>query len=456
MSVNLGNVELLINRKLSITVDPVDINVLTKALINLQNGVVFTVDTFSDLPPAAENTGNLYYVASNQLVYWAEGLSNTWVPLGNTTSAVTLWGWGQDANFNVFPDGISTATTYSSPTPARDGSFNWCLISTDRHFIGNSYGIQTDGTLWGWGYGQAFGMWPFNCSTSSLTSPIQEIAGNTDWCFVNAGYRTGAAIKTDNTLYFWGDNQFGVMGLNYTANVSAMVQEITSTAAWRTANVGRYNMFRIKTTGELFVTGCLPDGTSGTNIGSACYSSPVQEITSATNWCQGSLSTSLAAAVKTDGSLWSWGANGSGQIGNNAGSCNYSSPVQEITSATNWCCVTTDTINSLAIKTDGTLWAWGNNSGGQLGTNNTISYSSPVQEITSATNWCFVINSRCANHSLAIKTNGALYNWGVNNSGLNLTAGTNLSSPVQEFTSSVWCFATVNNNFKIALKVDSY
>ena len=89
-------------------------------------------------------------------------------------------------------------------------------------------------------------------------------------------------------------------------------------------------------------------------------------------------------AVKTDGTLWAWGANLNGRLGT-GNTTNYSSPVQ-IGLLTDWKQVSSGGSHTVAVKTNGTLWAWGLNSEGRLGSGNTTTYSSPVQ-IGALTNW---------------------------------------------------------------------
>jgi alpha-tubulin suppressor-like RCC1 family protein len=108
---------------------------------------------------------------------------------------------------------------------------------------------------------------------------------------------------------------------------------------------------------------------------------------------------SFCSAIKTNGTLWTWGANGSGQLGDGTVD-NRSSPVQ-IGSLSNWSQVSALNVYCLAIKTDGTLWAWGFNGSGQLGDGTDINKSSPIQ-IGSLSNW------EKANYSPLSRISGAL------------------------------------------------
>ena len=115
-------------------------------------------------------------------------------------------------------------------------------------------------------------------------------------------------------------------------------------------------------------------------------SSPVQTIAGGTNWKQVATGYYHTAAIKTDGTLWSWGYNSEGQLGDST-LTQRSSPVQTIAGGTNWKQVATGYYHTAAIKTDGTLWSWGYNLYGGLGDSTSTNKSSPVQTIAGGTNW---------------------------------------------------------------------
>jgi len=137
----------------------------------------------------------------------------------------------------------------------------------------------------------------------------------------------------------------------------------------------------------------------------------------------------VARDIFSEGGLWTWGYNFYGGLGDNTVT-NKSSPVQTITGGTNWKQVAGGTLHTAAIKTDGTLWTWGDNEYGELGDNTVTNKSSPVQTITGGTNWKQVAGGSF--HTAAIKTDGTLWTWGYNgNGGLGDSTVTNKSSPVQ-------------------------
>jgi alpha-tubulin suppressor-like RCC1 family protein len=130
------------------------------------------------------------------------------------------------------------------------------------------------------------------------------------------------------------------------------------------------------------------------------------------------------SATKASGTLWTWGFNNSGQLGDGT-STDRCSPVQEVSSATDWAQVSAGFFHTAAVKTAGTLWTWGGNDFGQLGDGTVVARCSPVQEVSSATDWAQV--SAGDNHTAATKTSGQLWAWGSNGR-VNLGDGTCHSS----------------------------
>jgi hypothetical protein len=140
--------------------------------------------------------------------------------------------------------------------------------------------------------------------------------------------------------------------------------------------------------------------------------------------------------IKYNGTLWGWGFNGGGQLGL-GNTTEYSSPKQ-VGALTDWLQVSASRYGSAAIKTNGTLWSWGPNNLGQLGLGNTTNRSSPVQ-VGAETTWSKLPPEQGARHSFAIKTDGTLWAWGSNNLGqLGLNDTINRFDPAQVGTLTTW------------------
>lgn len=148
--------------------------------------------------------------------------------------------------------------------------------------------------------------------------------------------------------------------------------------------------------------------------------------------------------------LFVWGQNNTGQLGQN-NLIYKSSPVQ-VGAGPAWTTVSMGYRFCLGVKNNGTLWAWGQNNGGRLGDGTTVSKSSPIQ-IGSASNWWKV--SAGGSSSIAIKTDGTLWAWGYNGSGqLGQNDTVNRSSPVQIGSDTDWASVSLGNNFVAAIKTN--
>jgi alpha-tubulin suppressor-like RCC1 family protein len=331
----------------------------------------------------------------------------------------TLFTWGEN---NVGQLGDNTTTNKSNPVQTVAGGINWKQVSAG----GNTAAIKTDGTLWCWGY-NGYGGLGDNTRTHR-SSPVQTTAGGTNWKQIACGANITSAIKTDGTLWTWGYNFYGQLGDNTSTNRSSPVQTIAFGNNWKQVSCAAQHTAAIKTDGTLWTWGRNSYGQLGdnSNVGK---SSPVQTVTFATNWKQVSCFGFSTAAIKTDGTLWTWGDNSFGKLGDNTRT-HRSSPVQTIAFGTNWKQVACGYRYITATKTDGTLWTWGLGTSGQLGDNTIFTKSSPVQTIAGGTNWKQVSCGK--QHTAAIKTDGTLWNWGDNSYaqlGNNTTA--HRSSPVQ-------------------------
>ncbi len=128
-------------------------------------------------------------------------------------------------------------------------------------------------------------------------------------------------------------------------------------------------------------------------------STPVTTLLGGTNWKSIACGSSYTVALKTDGTLWTWGRNTFGQLGVN-NITDRSTPVTTLLGGTNWKSIACGYAYTVALKTDGTLWTWGDNFYGQLGVNNTTNRSTPVTTLLGGTNWKSIA---CGNtHTVAL------------------------------------------------------
>ena len=351
-----------------------------------------------------------------------------------------LYTWGANGNGQLGQNDLQLRSS-----PVQVGALtSWAELRTGTTNSSSTLAIKSDGTMWAWG-DNGNGQLGLN-DTINRSSPVQ-IGSDTNWAKISMTTSSPCtfAIRTTGTLWSWGQGNFGVLGQNNTTSLSSPVQ-IGAQTDWAQVSGGQFHVHAIKTTGTLWSWGIADEGRLGTgNV--INRSSPVQ-VGSDVNWAQVAAGNDFSLARRTNDTMWAWGSNSDGQLGQN-NITNRSSPVQ-IGSDTNWASISSGFSFAIANRTTGTLWAWGDNGSGQLGQNNTDKKSSPVQ-IGALTNWSTKISA--ANGCVVIKTDGTLWAWGRSNQG---QAGLNdvapRSSPIQVGAETDWSQISALGNMTAALR----
>jgi alpha-tubulin suppressor-like RCC1 family protein len=332
------------------------------------------------------------------------------------TGGTYVWGentWGQTANGNL-------STPQSSPL-ALAGAATWKSVATGGY---HSLGIKSDGTLWAWGLddkGQLGNATSGNFSTGQpkfFPTP-QAIGVAKDWLVVSAGDGHSVGIKGTTTpvLMAWGQNTSGQLGLGNTNPVNQPTQIVVVVPAskplWTSlACSGSYSL-ALRSDGVVFAWGDNANGQLGQlgggnlNVPTAITLLTVQVVSIAAG-------TNHAAAIGQDNTLWMWGSNAGGQLGLGPSGTPTVYPFPAQLGTDLWVAVACGGAHTLAIRlTDQTLWAWGSNADGQLGDGTTTDSLAPKQIGTGR--WVAVAAGK--SHSMAIATDGTLWAWGRNAEG---------------------------------------
>ena len=358
--------------------------------------------------------------------------------------AGTLWVWGGGGSGIL---GLSTAAggghnpganaaggsgTHNVSVPLQVGTdTDWSKISTNCD--GNStIGVKTDGTIWSWGNGGS-GRHGHG-DTNNISSPIQ-LGTSTSWTAAGGG-TSQSAIIGGGKLYTFGYNAQGALGHNVGAtsgSKSSPVQVGTDTN-WSKVAGGVHSFIALKTDGTLWGWGGQQFGTIGDNT-TRSRSVPVQ-VGTATNWTQIAMNQHSTGAINADGELYIWGRGIYGATGQ-GDKIDRSVPTQ-IGTDTDWTELSIGYANVLAVK-GGAVYVWGLARSGQLGNNtngNTAHVSSPLQV---GTDTDFVHVSMANATAKAIKTDGTIFNWGLNTEGqLGRGDDVNRSTPTQMGTDENW------------------
>lgn len=295
--------------------------------------------------------------------------------------------------------------------------------------------------MYAWGANQGGELGLNDSGPSAYRSSPTQVGGTT-WVDAQSGYYHTLALKTDGTLWAWGNNTRGQLGLNQQgpsggAAARSSPSQVGTDTTWGTTegklSGGGYHGAAIKANGTLWTWGQNEFGETGQNKGPAVIdniSSPAQVGTDTTWSSLSSTSGKAQGAIKTDGTLWVWGETEYGQLGlsQSGNNAKKSSPTQ--LPGTTWRSFTSANNTSIATKTDGTLWVMGYNEYGQIGDNSAVHRSSPTQ--VPGTTWSE--KAVMGDYAMAaVKTDGTYWTWGWSYRGQlgQNNSNVKVSSPVQ-------------------------
>lgn len=366
----------------------------------------------------------------------------------------TLWCWGLNYNGQV---GDTSNVDKLVPTQVGNAS-NWVAVTVGHTHTCGIRNTKTSRTLWCWGAND-FGQLGFY-SSGNKSIPY-NVGNEMDWAAVTAGGSHTCAIKLDGTLWCWGSNDNGQLGdgtvnpndVFFRGGRSTPGQIVGGANDWAVVTAGGNHTCATKISGTLWCWGRDSFGQLGD--GSTVDKLVPTQVGVASDWALvagggskqiGSVRASHTCGAKTNGSLLCWGDNAYGQVGTMAEG-NKSVPSQ-VTDATNWVKVAGGGFHTCATKTDGALWCWGWNLAGQLGIGTAEAKSTPFQ-VDSANDWDVV--STGAAHTCATKVNGTLWCWGANGVG-QLGDGTTVgkSIPTQVGNASDWVAVAGGSNTNFA------
>ncbi|MBM2615450.1 hypothetical protein JIG36_07710 [Actinoplanes sp. LDG1-06] len=412
-----------------------------------------------------------WFVAPAQAVFTST-ISNT----GNTAAADTdftinggLYIWGDNGGIQVTPTQIGTDTTWTSVTvgdrmacgisagklyclgggnssgqqgvndtsahytPQPVGTADWLSVAAGSN---HTCGIQADNSLWCWGANGSGQLAQPTTTTSSRVPLPVTFPGTTGWASVSAGTNFTCATRTDGSLYCWGANSAGQLGIGLTVPTSSAVPLPVAGSGWTSVALGWQHACGLQGT----ALSCWGDG-GANRLGqsdSTSYPSP-KSVTG--TWASVTLGADHTCGINTGGQLYCWGAGGSGRLGRGNANSSTNGPVL-IGAATTWRSVSAGQYHSCGTQTDNSLYCWGANTYGQVGDGTVTDQVSPVKVGASA--WSAGAPGELASLSCAIRTDGTLWCWG--------NTGLPYFTPSRVDAGTTWHQAAVGDQFVCGIK----
>lgn len=346
---------------------------------------------------------------------------------GNHTIALksdgTVWAWGWNCFYVL---GIGTAPSQSTPVQIPTLTNMIAIAAQSDH----SVALKSDGTVWAWGFngnGQLG-----DGTTIGQPTPVQVLSLSSVTA-IAAGQAHSVALKDDGTVWTWGYNGYGQLGDGTLTQRETPVKVSISNVTAISAN--GWNTIALKDNGTVWAWGNNGDGQLGDGTRTQ-RQTPVQVLglSDVTAVASGG---GHSVALKRDGSVWTWGAYSSGQLGNGTTSYIGLSPIQ-VPSISNVIAIAARESRTFALKSDGTVWGWGDNNRGQLGDGTiSIDRTTPVQ--MKGPNGEGALNNVAAisvggDYSVALKRDGSVWTCGENMEGAlgdGTTTNRNQLTPVQ-------------------------
>ncbi len=333
-----------------------------------------------------------------------------------------LWTWGDNLRGQL---GDGTTTSSSTPVEVSGLTDVTAIAGGGSHTVA----LKNDGTVWVWGYnyyGQLGTEIIKECGFYSCSTTPVQVSGLTDVTAIAAGENHTFALKNDGTVWAWGDNSVGQLGDGTTTNSSTPVQ-LSGIADVDIIATGPNHTVVLKSDGTVLAWGDNRFGQLGVEttetcefalINGDCSTTPVQ-ISGLTDVAAIATGDSHTIVLKADGTVWAWGENTVGQLGN--GTTTNSIIAVQVSGLTDVITITA----SIALKNDGTIWAWGENTVGQLGVEttetciNSWGTTYPCSTTPVQVSWLanVIAIETGDDHTIALKTDGTVWAWGYNNYG---------------------------------------
>ena len=354
------------------------------------------------------------------------------------------------------------ASAQAPPTPeavTEAGTANWTQVSAGHV---HTCGIRTTGRLYCWG-DDSFGRLGNGGAEVDATTPVQVFGNATNWIAVSAGWSHTCALRSTRRLYCWGENGFGELGINSADTHRVIPTPVGAATDWAQVSSGQFHTCARKTNGRLSCWGrdlVGEVGNGGPNDNAILFP---QEVSGAfTDWTSVSAGRNHTCGRRAinSGTLFCWGLNVNGQLGNDGVGTTQGVPNQVVTGPGAWTAVSAGEFHTCGRRNTGRLFCWGSDNQGQLGNGSAAAddKDTPVEVAGNITIWTNGFSADGFN-TCGRRSNGRLFCWGddtLGSVGDGGTAGTDQwMSPRQVFGNRTdWSTVNVGQSHSCATRTN--
>ncbi len=310
-----------------------------------------------------------------------------------------LWCWGANQWNQLLP---GTAAEQLSPIESPHFT-DWRQVQNGE---GHICGIRADGSMWCWGRGLE-GQLGQGDGLSHIVPA--RVGTDVDWVLLATGRPHNCGSRMDGSVWCWGNDSHGQMGQGTTGGATRSPIRVGTDTDWIDVQARWLHNCALKSDGELWCWGLGRNGELGNGV--EMDTGVLQSPTPGQRWRVLGPGAFHTCAIRQDDTLWCWGANWSGQTGDGSTISPVLAPQQVGTDA-DWRDVKSGRGHTCAIRNNGTLWCWGANGNDQLGIGSAGGQSSPVQ-VGTETDWRMVFGGE--NFTCGLRTD--LWCWGLNDQG---------------------------------------
>lgn len=326
-----------------------------------------------------------------------------------------LWSWGSNSHGQL---GLASPDSYTTPQVVNVPNVEWATVAAGGN---HSAAIDVDGNLWTWG---ANGNGQLGHNDVLARSQPTMVDSTLTWLTVSTADNRTLAIDAQNRLWGWGHGRTGQLGLGNVFQ-QALAPTLIDTGAqqWEYVSVSSH-VLALDSAGQIWSWGFNGSGQVGNGNAQTVWTPFLVQVAGVDYWKQIVAGGMHTLAIDNNDRLWTWGFNNEGQLGIGHNSPRNVPQLVE-TGPTSWSAVGAGQFHSLAIDASGDLFSWGYGANGRLGLSSNDDYNTPQLITAGPSNWTQLASR--GSHSLGLGADGSLWSWGVNNSG-QLGNGTTIAS----------------------------